>query len=698
MTRYRLHICFLIVALWIGRPETGFCQKSVQKIRVACIGDSVTRGLGLENPESESYPVQLQRLLGLAYQVENYGVSGATLLGKGHHPYILSEEYKHALASKPQIVIIHLGLNDTDPRNWPNYRDDFIADYLKIIGSFQGSGKQTAKVFICRMTPIFNGHPRFKSGTRDWFLQIEQQIEQVAKIAQVGLIDLHAPLYSHPDLFKDAVHPDKSGAVIIAKAVYSHITGDFGGLKLASVFMDHMVLQQKAPIRVWGKGNASETIEATFNKQREKCVVNDAGEWSLNFNPAPAGRNYTLMVAAENQRTVSINDILVGELWIVAGQSNMEFPLKDSQNGPSDILSAQNSSIRLLNFKGIVRPDDTKWDSISLDKINKLEFFKGKWESCRQENSAEFSAIGYYFGKKLNEKLNVPVGLIQITVGGAPVEAFVDRKTLEFDPVLVDVLYKWKQNNLIMDWCRERATLNISRSNNEMQRHPFEPSYIYESGIEQLAGLAIGGVIWYQGESNAHNAEHYEQAFPLLVSSWRKTFNDNKMPFYFAQLSGINRPSWSYFRDIQRKLSQTVPNSGMVVTSDLGDSLNVHPKRKQEVGERFANLALAKVYRQNLVYCGPEVAEIKQKGDLVRIKFNHAGRLKTSDNLPLREFEIAGNDGIFEEAKALIQGKELVIKTIKKIQKVRYGWKPFTRGNLINEEGLPASTFATDIQ
>ena len=698
MMRYRLHICFLIVTLWIGRTETGFSQTSDQKIRVACIGDSVTKGLGLENPESESYPAQLQRLLGTAYQVENYGVSGATLLGKGHHPYILTDEYQHALASKPQIVIIHLGLNDTDPRNWPNYRDNFIADYLKIIGSFQGSGKQTAKVFICRMTPIFNGHPRFKSGTRDWFLQIEQQIEQVAKIAHVGLIDLHTPLYSHPDLFKDAVHPDKSGTVIIAQTVYSHITGDFGGLKLASVFMDHMVLQQKAPICVWGKGNTGETIEATFNKQGKKCVVNESGEWSMNFDPVPAGGNYTLKVAVGNSQTVVINDILVGELWIVAGQSNMEFPLKDSRNGSSAILSAQNGTIRLLNFKGIVRPDDTKWDSISLDKINRLEYLQGKWESCRPENSAEFSAIGYSFGKKLNEKLNVPVGLIQITVGGAPVEAFIDRKTLEFDPVLVDVLYKWKQNNLIMDWCRERAILNISGSKTEMQRHPFEPAYIYEAGVGQLAGLAIGGVIWYQGESNAHNAEQYEHAFPVLVSSWRKTFNEDKMPFYFAQLSGINRPSWPYFRDIQRKLSLTVLNSGMVVTSDLGDSLNVHPNRKEEVGERFANLALAKAYGQNLVYCGPEVAEIKQNDDLVRIKFNHADRLKTSDNLPLRELEIAGNDGIFEEAKALLQYNNLVIKTTKKIQKVRYGWKPFTRGNLVNEGGVPASTFETDIQ
>jgi len=345
-----------------------------------------------------------------------------------------------------------------------------------------------------------------------------------------------------------------------------------------------------------------------------------------------------------------------------------------------------------------VRPDDTRWDSLSLDKINKLEFLQGKWESCNRANAAEFSAIGYYFGKKLNEKLNIPVGIIQVTVGGAPIEAFIDRKTLEFDPNLVDVLFKWKQNNLIMDWCRERAALNISLSKNELQRHPFEPAYIYESGIQMLKGLAIAGVIWYQGESNAHNAEHYVHAFPLLVRSWRKTFNDEKMPFYFAQLSAIDRPAWPYFRDIQRKLSQIVPNTGMVVTSDLGDSLNVHPKRKREVGERFANLALANVYGQNPVYCSPEVSEIIQTGDLVRIKFDHAVHLQTSDGQPIRELEIAGTDGIYEEAKGVIEANELLITTIKPIQKVRYGWKPFSRGNLVNEAGLPASTFEINIQ
>lgn len=691
---YRFFIQFLLVTFFTGGSVSGFSQTANQKIRVACVGNSVTFGYGLNDRQTESYPAQLQQLLGSTYEVGNFGLSGATLLSKGHRPYVLTDEYQRALAFKPDLVIIHLGLNDTDPRNWPNFRDEFISDYLKIIHSFQNSGSQSAKVFICRMTPIFNSHPRFKSGTRDWFWQIQDQIEQIAKAAPVGLIDLHTPLYAHPDLFKDALHPDQAGAAIIAKTVFGYLTGNYGGLKLAPVFMDHMVFQQKTNIRVWGKADAGNEIIGTFGKQVGKCVANESGDWALTFDPVPAGGPYMLKVSSGNQQAVVLHDIMVGELWICAGQSNMEFPLKGSATASADVSRSGNSRIRLLNLKGIVRADDSKWDSLSLEKINKLEFQEGVWKACNPESAADFSAIGYYFGKMLNENLEVPVGVIQVSVGGAPIEAFIDRKTLEFDPRLVDVLYNWKKNDLIMDWCRQRAALNLSESNNELQRHPFEPAYIYEAGIQPLAGLSVRGVIWYQGESNAHNAEHYQVAFTALVQSWRKAFGNPEMPFYFAQLSSLNRPSWPYFRDVQRQLSHTVAHSGMVVTSDLGDSLDVHPTRKREVGERFAQLALHNVFGQKLGRCSPEVLGFRQKGTQVRIQFDHASQLKTSDQSAVREFEIAGPEGIFEPASAKVEGNEIVIQSENKnIQKVRYGWNPFSRGNLVNEAGLPASTF-----
>jgi sialate O-acetylesterase len=695
---YRIFIQVLLIAFFLDGSVAGFGQTDGPKIRVACIGNSVTYGFGLNDRDTESYPAQLQHLLGPTYEVGNFGLNGATLLSKGHRPYVLTDEYKRALDFTPDIVVIDLGLNDTDPRNWPNYKDDFIADYLNLIHSFQPKDRKVPKIFICRMTPIFNTHPRFKSGTRDWFWQIQEQIEQVAKAAHLSLIDVHAPLYSHPDLFKDALHPDQAGAAIIAKTVFQHITENFGGLKLAPVFRSHMVFQQKNNIRVWGKANSGVEVVGVFDKQVEKCVASESGDWTLTFDPASAGGPYTLKVSAGNQQPIVLDDILVGELWVCSGQSNMEFPLKDASNSAADISKSDNPNIRLFNLKGIVRPDDSKWDSLSLDKINKLEFFEGKWESCSPTNVADFSAIGYYFGKMLNENLKVPIGLIQVSVGGAPIEAFIDRKTLEFDPQLVDVLYNWKQNDFIMDWCRQRAALNISFSKNEFQRHPFEPAYIYEAGIQQLAGLPVHGIIWYQGESNTHNAEHYQAAFPALVQAWRKAFGNPEMPFYFAQLSSLNRPSWPSFRDVQRRLSHSVSHTGMVVTSDLGDSLNVHPTRKREVGERFARLALHEVFAQNLNGRGPEVKGFKQIGEQIRIQFEHAAQLKTSDRSAVREFEVVGTSGIFEPAKAAVEGNEIVIQTnIKEVQKVRYGWNPFSHGNLVNEAGLPASTFAIEI-
>ena len=690
---------WLLLVLSIPQNVFGvsFPQNGSEKTKVACVGNSVTRGYGLRFPEKDSYPAQLQELLGQGFEVENFGHSGATLLSKGHRPYIETPEYSEALKFEADIVVIHLGLNDTDPRNWPNFRDEFIRDYMQLVESFRKNNNP--EIYICRMSPIFHGHPRFKSGTRDWFWQIQDAIEQVAQNSKTGLIDLHEPLYSRSDLFADALHPNLEGAGIIAQTVYENITGDFGGLSLATVFMNHMVLQQNSLHVFFGKANAGETVTATFNGEVQTCVANASGDWKLTFKPAPAGGPYQFEVSAGKNQTILLDDILVGEVWICAGQSNMEFELKHAANASAVVSAASDENLRLLNKKGIVRPDNTKWDSTVLEKVNRLQFFEGEWKKSTPDAAAEFSAIGYSFGKMLRENLDVPVGLIQISVGGAPVEAFIDRKTLEFDPHLVDVLNNWKHNDFIQDWCRQRAATNLELTENKLQRHPFEPAYLYEAGVQSLAGFPVAGVIFYQGESNAHNAAHYQNAFPALVQSWRTAFNQPEMPFYFAQLSSINRPSWPYFRDVQRQLAQSIPNTEMVVTSDLGDSLDVHPKQKIEVGERFANIALSNVYNiEGFAGGGPKLNSIVQKEGKVILTFSNARRLNTSDDEPVHELEVAGKDGLFSNVKAeiqenqiLIDSKDIAVKTI------RYGWKPFSRGNLVNENGWPVSTFQFDI-
>ena len=670
-----------------------------ERIRIACIGNSVTAGYGLKNPTKDAYPSQLQQLLGEKYQVDNFGLSGATLLKNGHRPYIKTESYKKALAFKPDIVVIHLGLNDTDPRDWPNYRDDFIGDYMKLIRSFSDSTGKHPAVYICRMTPIFNSHPRFKSGTRDWYWQIQEAIELISRNAQVKLIDLQKPLYNRPDLFADALHPNVEGASIIAKTVYQAITGDYEGLKLSQVFGNQMVLQRRDKIQIYGTANRLDPITVSLGTETQKCVTTSAGNWRVAFPPREAGGPYQLKISSKGQEIV-LNDILIGDVWICSGQSNMQFPFSRSNTATQDLPKADHPTIRLYNLKGKVNPDAVKWDSTTLEEINRLHYFNGNWDKCSPATVKDFSAIGYYFGNDLSNELSVPIGLIQITVGGAPAEAFIDRKTLEFHPQLVDILYNWRKNDMIQDWCRERADLNTTVSKNPLQRHPFEPAYIFESGIASLKDFPVKGVIWYQGESNAHNIELNELIFPTLVKSWRKAWNKPDLPFYFAQLSSLSRPSWPSFRNSQLNMSKTIPYSGMVVTSDLGDSLDVHPTLKKEVGHRFALLALHDTYHKSVVASGPVITGVKQEKNQLILIFSNALRLKTADTKPLREMEIAGGDRIFHPVDAWINLDKVVISipSSQTVTAVRYGWKPYSRANLVNEAGLPASTFDYELQ
>ena len=221
------------------------------------------------------------------------------------------------------------------------------------------------------------------------------------------------------------------------------------------------------------------------------------------------------------------------------------------------------------------------------------------WSLPEEDRVADFSAVAFHFGRMLSDSLEVPVGLICNAVGGAPAEAFIDRHSLEFNHQLVDILYDWKNNDMLQDWVRGRAALNIQNARTALQRHPYEPCYLYEAGVRPVAGFPIRGVIWYQGESNAHNVELHEAIFPVLVESWRSIWG-KEMPFYFVQLSSLNRPSWPHFRDSQRRLAELVEYSGIAVTSDIGHPTDVHPVQKQEVGERLARLALKDTYHSGM--------------------------------------------------------------------------------------------------
>ena len=684
----------------------GQVSGSVPK-RVACIGNSVTFGFGLSDRERDSYPSQLQKILGSNFVVGNFGVNGTTLLSKGHRPYIQSEAYRKAIDFKPDIVVIDLGLNDTDPRNWPFYRDDFTRDYLDLIKSFRSAEGKAPKVYLCRMTPIFHSHPRFKSGTRDWFWQIQSAIEIVANSCGAQLIDLHTPLYSRPDLFADALHPDIEGAGIIARTIGSVITGDFGGFRLSRVFEEHMVFQQKRPIEIFGTSDVKDHIKVIFAGNSREGLPDYDGRWHLVLPQVPAGGPYNIQVLVNGKIVVDWKDILVGEVWFCSGQSNMAFRLDQAQNGREDAEMALDSNLRLMNFREIASTAEVKWDSLTLKRVNQLEYFRGSWAKCSPQEADSFSAIAYHFGKELRNRLKIPVGLIEVAVGGAPAEAFIDRYSLEHHPQLVNVLYNWSGNDFIMEWCRQRASENISLGQNPLQRHPYMPAYVFEAGVSAFRGFPVKGILWYQGESNAHNMEHHEVVFPELIRSWRHFWENDKLPFVFAQLSSIQRPGWEIFRDSQRRMANEISTCFMAVTSDLGDSLNVHPIRKKEVGQRLALQALQKVYGQTAQADGsliqadgplPLKAIRVGKSDL-EIVFSANQNLQTSDNKALREMEAAGSDAVFHQVAGEIKSNRIIIKTnLQNISKVRYAWRPYTRGNLVNKNGLPASTFSLNVK
>ena len=682
-----------IIYLFLTLSVVLYAQQ--HRIKVACIGNSITYGYGLPDRATQSYPVQLQKMLGESYQVENFGKSGATLLNKGHRPYMQQDEYHRAIDFAGDIVVIHLGINDTDPRDWPDYRDFFVKDYIALIDSFRVANPE-ARIMIARLTPIADRHPRFLSGTRDWHGEIQLAIENVARYAGVQLIDFHKPLYPYPFMLTDAVHPDPEGAFVLAQTVYSAITGDYGGLKMPLLYTDNMVLQREVPLTIQGTANAGDQVTVSIADRQMKTKVGPNGKWSVTLPPLKAGEPYTLKIST-NQKVLQYHNVLAGEVWLCSGQSNMEFMLKQASTARLDIPRAADQELRLYDMKARWRTNAVEWETTVLDSLNHLQYYKDtEWKECAPETVSDFSAIAYYFGKMLRDSLKVPVGLICNAVGGSPTEAWIDRTSLEYH--FPAILKDWTQNDFIQEWVRGRAALNIKKSVNNRQRHPYEPCYLYESGIRPLEQYPIRGIIWYQGESNAHKWEAHEALFKLLVNAWRKNWNDDCLPFYYVQLSSLDRPSWPWFRDSQRRMLNEISDIGMAVSSDHGDSLDVHPTCKQPVGERLARWALNKTYLKDIVPSGPLFRSADVRGEKGYLSFDYGQGMRSSDGKSLRCFEVAEFEGIYYPATAEVVGEQVKVysKEVRNPRYVRYGWQPFTRANLVNRAGLPASTFRAE--
>jgi sialate O-acetylesterase len=487
-----------------------------------------------------------------------------------------------------------------------------------------------------------------------------------------------------------------------------------GSLRLGRPFSDHMVVQQEVPLPVWGKAQPNQQVRATWGSETQKTVADADGNWRLEFVGKDVSREPSTLTVQTGDERLEIGDIVVGEVWICAGQSNMAWPVSSSTSAKETLSGEINPNIRLLNFRGMVQSSTKPYTDDMFEQLEVDKFYSGKWELSTPESVKAFSAVGYYFGEKLQHELGIPIGLINVSTGGSPAETWIRRSALASHPQLKTLVEgKWLENEQLSPWCRRRAAHNLGVEHREESslpgdslgpNHSFKPGFMWEAGVAPLVPFQVKGVIWYQGESNAEypwRVAQHEQLFPLLVSDWRKQWNASDMPFLYVQLSGIERPHWPAFRESQRRMLSQIPNTGMAVSIDVGNPIDVHPREKRTVGQRLASWALAKAYgKSENAYSGPLFKDLKAKGDSVVVTFDQTGSgLRTADGKPLAGFELSADGITFHPADAMIVGIEIRVtsKTISNPRFVRYGWQPYPNPalNLVNSIGLPASPFTT---
>lgn len=667
-----------------------------KKAKVGCIGDSVTKGYGIKG-KGQSYPEQLQMLLGDGYEVGNFGHSGATLLTKGHNPYIQTQEFRNALVFAPDIVVISLGLNDTDPRNWPNYGTEFMSDYTALIDSFRTINPKV-EVYVCKMTPIFSGHKRFLSGTRDWFNEIQDLIPKVASANGAKLIDNYSPLVSRLDLFDDFIHPDMEGAKILATTVHRSLVGAKFPLSLDVTLGSGMVLQRGRPNKVFGNGIAGQQVFVSFEDREYKALVDEQGRWSVLLPSHAAGGPYTINIKSREE-VLKLEDVWFGDVYLASGQSNMAFPLRNAL-GAEQLIKTVTEDLPVRFFKSVnlIETNNIAWDSLTLQRVNDRQFFHGQWQKPTTNSVADFSAIAYAFAIAVSQQQGVAVGIIEVAVGGSNTESWIPTETLKSDNLLATYIHNWRTSDFIQDFCRQRADINVMQSKVLHQAHPYAPGYNFDAGIAPWTGTNLCAVLWYQGESNAHNVELHEHLFTTMVGAWRERFAQ-ELPFYFVQLSSIDRPSWPVFRDSQRKLTTRLNKVYMAVSSDLGDHRDVHPREKILIGQRLAKLAAKHGYGQSVQADSPQPIDVKKRVREVVISFDGCNYLQTRSDETIKDLVLLDKRGMRLDIKNMrVEGSRLYITCdTAAVTEIRYGFKPYTTANLENEAGIPVSTFRINI-
>ena len=485
-------------------------------------------------------------------------------------------------------------------------------------------------------------------------------------------------------------------------------------VKLPAIFSDFMVLQRNQENPVWGQAAPGDQVTVTVADQHFHAQAAKDGRWRVMLKPLTAGGPHVLTVQGKN--TIRLKDILVGEVWLCSGQSNMAMSVSRSLNPETEAKAATYPNIRM--FSAGRKAMEKQADNV-----------QGSWVVCSPKTVGAFSATAYFFGRKLHQELDVPVGLINSSWGGTPIEAWTSRPQQEPTTQIAPLLAYWQSQ--LADYDAEKTKANYEKSmarwqvaakkardeGNKPPRRPrapvdpktsqHRPANLYNGMIAPLATYGIRGAIWYQGEHNASRSfsDLYGVQLPLMIRDWRTAWGQGEFPFLFVQLPNFQKPQtqpveqngWIAVREGMLKSLNTA-NTGMAVTVDVGEANDIHPKNKQAVGSRLALWALGTTYRKTIIYSGPLFQSARLDGDRIVVSFEHDSGLAASDGSSVRGFVIAGKDQKFVFAEATIVGDEVVVTSpkVKNPVAVRYAWASNPDCNLVNKSGLPASPFRTD--
>jgi sialate O-acetylesterase len=476
-------------------------------------------------------------------------------------------------------------------------------------------------------------------------------------------------------------------------------------IKLPAIISDHMILQQNAKVALWGWAAPGEevTITNSWNKKAVKLTADATGKWLTYINTAKAGGPYTLTFTGKN--TIEVKDVLCGEVWLASGQSNMEFFIGKTPNP---------SYTGVTNYEEVMK-DSEHPDIRTIDVPNKVADepqtdFKGEWKLCNAKTIDTFSAVAYFFAREINKATGYPVGIINATWGGTPAESWTKREVLQSDTNFVPILERYQKalevfpvENEKYKQAVEKWKADTSKNKGAAPRGPIGPTHnhspakLYNGMIAPVVPYTLKGAIWYQGESNAERAFQYRRLFPAMIKNWRGDFKNPKLPFYFVQISP-HRSQNPEIRDAQLYVYRNTPYTGIAVTTDNGDSIDIHPRNKELVGKRLSLWALRNEYgKKDIVTSGPLYKSMKMEDNKIRISFDFNKGLVAKDG-ELKEFTIAGEDQVFVPAQAKIEGNTVVVWSddIKNPKAVRFAWRNIPKPNLYNAAGLPASPFRTD--